>query len=154
VALGGDRVLTTPEYATYLKIGEGCDNRCAYCAIPGIRGKFRSRPIEELVEEAVQLEELGAREISIIAQDITRYGLDLYGEYRLDKLLRAITDATKSVRLRLLYCYPDKITDALVAEIRDNDRIKSVLIVGSCDLIHSLSVWCLHVKRKLYSCFT
>ena len=123
VALGGDRVLTTPEYATYLKIGEGCDNRCAYCAIPGIRGKFRSRPIEELVEEAVQLEQLGAREISIIAQDITRYGLDLYGEYRLDKLLRAITDATKTVRLRLLYCYPDKITDALVAEIRDNDRI-------------------------------
>lgn len=123
VKLGGDRVLTTPQFWTYLKIAEGCDNRCTYCAIPSIRGKFRSRPIEELVAEARDLEALGAREISIIAQDITRYGVDLYGEYSLARLLRELTAATKTVYFRLLYCYPDKVTDELVAEIRDNPRV-------------------------------
>ena len=123
VRLGGDRVLTTPEYTAYLKIAEGCDNRCAYCAIPSIRGKFRSRPIEDLVAEAKQLEELGVRELNIVAQDTTRYGLDLYGEYRLAELLRRITEATSIPWIRLLYCYPDKITDELVAEMRDNPRI-------------------------------
>ncbi len=123
VALGGERVLTTPNWWTYLKIGEGCDNRCAYCAIPYIRGKYRSRPIEDLVAEAKQLEELGALEINIIAQDITRYGIDLYGQYSLDKLLRELTKATKRPFFRLLYCYPDKITDGLIAEIRDNPRV-------------------------------
>ena len=123
VRLGGDRVLTTPEYMAYLKIAEGCDNRCAYCAIPSIRGKFRSRPMEDLVKEAKTLEELGVRELTIVAQDITRYGLDLYGEYSLHKLLRRITDETSIPWIRLLYCYPDKMTDELIAEIRDNDRI-------------------------------
>ena len=123
VRLGGDRVLTTPPFWTYLKIAEGCDNRCSYCAIPYIRGKFRSRPVEEIVEEAKQLEQLGAIEINIIAQDITRYGLDLYGEYSLARLLRELTNATSRPYFRLLYCYPDKITDELVAEIRDNPRV-------------------------------
>ena len=123
VALGGDRILTTPEYTAYLKIAEGCDNRCAYCAIPAIRGRFRSRTIEDIVEEAKQLEALGVRELNIVAQDTTRYGLDIYGSYKLADLLRAITDATKIPWIRLLYCYPDKITDELIAEIRDNDRV-------------------------------
>ncbi len=123
VELGGDRVLTTPEYFAYLKIAEGCDNRCAYCAIPSIRGPFRSRPMEELVEEAKQLEELGVKELVVIAQDITRYGLDLYGSYKLAELLRRITEATNIPWIRLLYCYPDKVTDELVNEIRNNDRI-------------------------------
>ncbi|MBO4322871.1 MAG: 30S ribosomal protein S12 methylthiotransferase RimO [Clostridia bacterium] len=123
VALGGERVLTTPSFWTYLKIGEGCDNRCSYCAIPYIRGKYRSRPLEDLVAEAVELEKLGAVEINIIAQDITRYGIDLYGEYSLDRLLRELTAATERAYFRLLYCYPDKITDALVEEIRNNPRI-------------------------------
>lgn len=123
VRLGGDRILTTPEYYSYLKIAEGCDNRCAYCAIPSIRGKFRSRPMEELVAEAKQLEALGVRELNIVAQDITRYGQDLYGEYRLAELLRKITQETAIPWIRLLYCYPDKVTDELVAEIRDNPRI-------------------------------
>ena len=123
VRLGGDRILTTPEYMAYLKIAEGCDNRCAYCAIPSIRGKFRSRPKEELVAEAKQLEALGVRELCIVAQDITRYGLDIYGEYRLAQLLRKITEATSIPWIRLLYCYPDKVTDELIAEIRDNPRI-------------------------------
>lgn len=123
VKLGGDRVLTTPEFAAYLKIGEGCDNRCTYCAIPLIRGKFRSRPMEDLVSEAKQLDELGVKELSIIAQDITRYGIDLYGSYKLAELIHRITEETNIPWIRLLYCYPDKITDELVAEIRDNDRV-------------------------------
>ena len=123
VRLGGDRILTTPEYTAYLKIAEGCDNRCAYCAIPSIRGKFRSRPIEDLVAEAKQLEALGVRELSIVAQDSTRYGLDLYGEYRLSELLHRITEETAIPWIRLLYCYPDKVTDELIAEMRDNPRI-------------------------------
>ena len=123
VRLGGDRVLTTPEYAAYINLAEGCDNRCAYCAIPSIRGKFRSRPMEDLIAEAKNLDSLGVRELTVVAQDITRYGLDLYGHYALHELLHRITEETSIPWIRLLYCYPDKITDELIAEIRDNDRI-------------------------------
>ena len=121
--LGGDRVLTTPDYTAYLKIAEGCDNCCTYCAIPLIRGKLRSRPIEDIVNEAKDLEALGVKELNLIAQDTTRYGLDIYGEYKLAELVRAITDNTNIPWIRLLYCYPDKITDALVHEMRTNDRL-------------------------------
>ncbi len=121
--LGGDRVLTTPPHTAYLKIAEGCDNRCTYCAIPLIRGRLRSRPIEDLVNEAKDLEALGVKELCLIAQDTTRYGLDLYGEYKLDELVRALTRETSIPWIRLLYCYPDKITDGLVSELRDNDRL-------------------------------
>ena len=123
VALGGDRVLTTPEYAAYIKIAEGCDNKCAYCAIPSIRGCFRSRPMEDLVREAKELSDMGVRELTVVAQDITRYGKDLYGHYALHELLHKITEETSIPWIRLLYCYPDKITDELIAEIRDNPRI-------------------------------
>ena len=123
VALGGDRILTTPDFAAYLKIAEGCDNRCTYCAIPSIRGRFRSRPMEELVAEARQMESLGVKELTLIAQDITRYGQDLYGSYSLAELIRRITAETSIPWIRLLYCYPDKITDNLIAEIRDNPRV-------------------------------
>ena len=123
VRLGGDRVLTTPDYSAYIKIAEGCDNRCAYCAIPGIRGRFRSREMEDIVAEAKQLEALGVKELNVVAQDITRYGLDIYGEYKLAPLLRRITEETNIPWIRLLYCYPDKVTDELIAEIRDNPRI-------------------------------
>ena len=120
---GGDRMVTTPDYMAYLKIAEGCDNKCAYCAIPGIRGKFRSRTLEDLVEEAKFLESLGVLELTLVAQDTTRYGIDLYGEYKLDELIRRITAETSIPWIRLLYCYPDKITDALVEEIKNNDRV-------------------------------
>ena len=123
VELGGERALIGNGFSAYIKIAEGCDNCCTYCAIPSIRGRFRSRKIEDIVEEAKQLDALGVRELVIVAQDTTRYGIDLYGEYSLDKLLRAITDATKIPWIRLLYCYPDKITEGFVAELRDNDRI-------------------------------
>ena len=122
-ALGGERVITTPEYSCYLKIAEGCDNRCTYCAIPAIRGKFRSRQMEDIVEEAKTLEGIGAKELVVVAQDITRYGEDLYGSYRLAELLHRITEATSIPWIRLLYCYPDKITDELIEEIRTNPRI-------------------------------
>ncbi|MBQ8005764.1 MAG: 30S ribosomal protein S12 methylthiotransferase RimO [Clostridia bacterium] len=123
VKLGGDRILTTPDYAAYIKIAEGCDNRCTYCAIPSIRGRFRSRPIEDIIAEAKQLEGLGVKELTVVAQDVTRYGADICGEYKLAELLHRITEETNIPWLRLLYCYPDKITDELIAEIRDNDRI-------------------------------
>ena len=127
VRLGGDRILTTPEYAAYLKISEGCDNRCTYCAIPDIRGKFRSRPMEDLIAEAKELDGMGIKELTIIAQDTTRYGKDLYGEYCLDKLLHKITEETSIPWIRVLYCYPDKITEGFVAEFRDNPRILKYL---------------------------
>ena len=121
--LGGDRIVTTEPHTAYLKIAEGCDNRCTYCAIPLIRGKLRSRPIEDIVAEARDLESMGVKEINLIAQDTTRYGLDLYGEYSLARLVRALTEGTSIPWIRLLYCYPDKITDELVAELRDNPRL-------------------------------
>ncbi|MBQ8528316.1 MAG: 30S ribosomal protein S12 methylthiotransferase RimO [Clostridia bacterium] len=121
--LGGDRIVTTEPHTAYLKIAEGCDNRCTYCAIPLIRGKLRSRPIEDIVAEARDLESMGVKELNLIAQDTTRYGLDLYGEYSLAKLVKALTEGTSIPWIRLLYCYPDKITDELVAELRDNPRL-------------------------------
>ncbi len=120
---GGDRIVTTPEYYAYLKIAEGCDNRCTYCAIPDIRGAFRSRPIEDVVKEAKEMEDLGAKELILIAQDTTRYGLDLYGEYKLDELIRQITKETTIPWIRVLYCYPDKITDRLCREFKENPRL-------------------------------
>lgn len=122
-ALGGDRILTTDEHTAYLKIAEGCDNKCTYCAIPLIRGKLRSRTVEDIVAEARDLEELGVKELNLIAQDTSRYGLDLYGEYSLARLVREICKATNIPWIRLLYCYPDKITDELIEEMRTNPRL-------------------------------
>jgi len=121
--LGGERLVTTPEYTAYLKIAEGCDNRCAYCAIPDIRGRFRSRTIEDVVAEARDLEALGIKELCLVAQDTSRYGLDIYGKYALAELVKAVTEATKIPWIRLMYCYPDKITDELCEEFKNNDRL-------------------------------
>ena len=121
--LGGGRVLTTLPHTAYLKIAEGCDNRCTYCAIPMIRGKMRSRKIEDIVAEAKQLEREGVKELNLIAQDTSRYGLDIYGEYSLARLVKEITEKTDIPWIRLLYCYPDKITDGLIDELRDNPRL-------------------------------
>ena len=122
-ALGGERILTTEDYTAYLKIAEGCDNRCTYCAIPLIRGRLRSRPIEDIVNEAKDLEALGVKELNLIAQDTTRYGLDLYGEYSLAALVKEICKNTEIPWIRLLYCYPDKITDELLDEMKNNPRL-------------------------------
>jgi len=122
-ALGGDRIITTGDHMAYLKIAEGCSNRCTYCAIPSIRGGMRSRTMKDIVEEATMLDAMGIKELNIIAQDTSAYGIDLYGHYALPELLQGICDATNIPWIRLLYCYPDKITDELVAQLRDNPRI-------------------------------
>lgn len=121
--LCGERELTTPSYFAYLKIAEGCDNRCTYCAIPMIRGGFRSRTIESIMEEAKALVADGARELIVIAQDTSRYGIDLYGEFSLAKLLRELCTIEKLKWIRVLYCYPDSITDELIDTIAAEEKI-------------------------------
>lgn len=121
--LCGDRELSTPSYFAYLKIAEGCDNRCTYCAIPLIRGGYRSRTMESIEQEARALVENGAKELILIAQDTTRYGLDLYGEYSLAKLLRRLCKIEKLHWIRVLYCYPDAITDELLETIAEEEKI-------------------------------
>ncbi len=124
VALGGDRIVTTGESVAYLKIAEGCNNRCTYCAIPDIRGKFRSRPIDDIVTEAAELVDgIGIKELVVVAQDTTAYGIDLYGKYALPELLHRLETETNVQWIRILYCYPDKITDELIAEFNRNKKL-------------------------------
>lgn len=116
-----DRVLTTPCHYAYLKIADGCNNFCTYCLIPKIRGRYRSYPVEELLKEA---ENLGViRELILVAQDVSRYGTDLYGKKFLVTFLKKLTVLVNISSVRLLYCYPDMIDDELIAEIRDNPKI-------------------------------
>ncbi len=119
----GGRILTTPEYTSYLRIADGCSNCCTYCAIPSIRGRFRSRNTEDILEEAANLCEAGVKELVVVAQDTTRYGEDLYGEYKLPELLRKLSEIEKLKWIRLLYCYPDRITDELIEEIATNEKV-------------------------------
>ena len=121
--LDGERVLSTPPHWAYLKIAEGCDNRCSYCAIPGIRGSFRSRTIESVVDEAKNLVNRGVKEIILVAQDTTKYGQDLYGEYSLDKLLKELVKIDGLEWIRLFYCYPQRITDSLIDVIAKEDKV-------------------------------
>ena len=116
-----DRVITTPEHYTYLKIADGCNNHCTYCLIPKIRGKYVSYPMEQLINEAEHLGDIA--ELILVAQDVTRYGIDLYGEKKLIKILQNLTTLVNINSVRLLYCYPDMIDDELIAEIRDNPKI-------------------------------
>ncbi len=116
-----DRVVTTPRHYAYLKIADGCNNRCTYCLIPKIRGKYVSFPIEDLLKEA---EELGdVSELILVAQDVTRYGIDLYGQKKLKTFLQNLTTLVNINSVRLLYSYPDMLDDELIAEIRDNPKI-------------------------------
>ena len=125
-ALEGARQRLTPSYTAYLKIAEGCSNRCAYCIIPQLRGPYRSRGFDALRAEAQSLADSGVKELIVIAQDITKYGLDLYGERRLPALLREL--CTMDFRwIRLHYLYPDQITDELVQVIADEPKIVKYL---------------------------
>ena len=119
----GDRILTTPPYSAYLKIAEGCSNHCTYCAIPAIRGEFRSRPSESILAEAKKLATEGVKELIVVAQDTTRYGEDLYGKNALVPLLKALSKIDGIEWIRLLYLYPERIDDALIDEIANNDKI-------------------------------
>ena len=121
--LCGERVLTTPSYFAYVKIAEGCDNRCSYCAIPLIRGGYRSRTMESIEEECRALVANGAKELILIAQDTSRYGIDLYGEYSLAKLMRRLCRIDGLRWLRVLYCYPDSITDELLDTMAQEEKI-------------------------------
>ena len=123
VELGQSRIVTTGDAYAYLKIAEGCSNRCTYCAIPSIRGRMRSRTMESIVAEARELCDMGIKELCIIAQDTTSYGIDLYGRLALSELLEKLLAETDFPWIRLLYLYPDRITDRLLSVIRDNPRI-------------------------------
>ena len=121
------RILTTPEYYAYLKIAEGCDNHCAYCIIPKLRGKLRSRPIEELVKEAEQLAADGVKELIVVAQDTSRYGLDLYGERKLAELLRQLCRIDGLVWIRVHYLYPDEMSQELIDVLANEPKIVKYL---------------------------
>ncbi len=124
---GLERVLSGYPHSAYLKISEGCDNKCTYCIIPKLRGKYRSRTIEDIVSEAKALAENGVRELILIAQDTTRYGIDLFGKYSLDRLLKELVKIDKIKWIRLHYCYPEAITDELLQTIKENEKICNYL---------------------------
>ena len=117
------RVLTTPEYYAYLKIAEGCDNRCSYCIIPSLRGKYRSRTMDDCLYEARMLAEDGVKELIVVAQDTSRYGIDLYGERKLPELLRELCKIEKLHWVRVHYLYPDELTDELLEVIASEPKI-------------------------------
>ena len=121
--LEGERLLTTPQYWAYLRIADGCSNCCAYCAIPIIRGAFRSRKTEDIINEAKKLAAEGTKELVVIAQDTTRYGLDLYGKLMLPELLRELNKIEGIQWIRLLYCYPDRITDELLEAMAQCEKV-------------------------------
>lgn len=117
----GDRVVTTPCHYAYLKISDGCNNFCTYCLIPKIRGRYRSYPMEELLAEAESLGDVS--ELILVAQDVSRYGIDIYGKKYLKIFLQKLTTLVNIKGVRLLYCYPDMMDDELISEIRDNPKI-------------------------------
>ena len=119
----GERILSTPAHWAYLKIADGCSNCCTYCAIPMIRGRFRSRTEDSIVKEAEKLASDGVKELILIAQDVTRYGEDLYKELRLPYLLKKLCKIDGIEWIRLLYCYPDRITDELLDVMASEDKI-------------------------------
>ena len=127
LSINDERIISTPSHWAYLKIAEGCDNRCSYCAIPEIRGGFRSRTIESCVDEAKALAESGVKELILIAQDTTKYGQDLYGKYSLDILLKELVKIDGIEWIRLFYCYPQRITDSLINVIANEEKVCSYI---------------------------
>lgn len=117
------RMLTTPNYYAYLKISDGCNNFCSYCLIPYIRGRYKSRTIEDIIDEANTLADSGVEELILVAQDVTKYGFDLYGKKSIIQLIRELSKIEKIKGIRLLYCYPEEIDDELISEIRDNEKV-------------------------------
>lgn len=121
------RLISTPGYYEYIKIAEGCDNHCTYCIIPKLRGKYRSRKIENIVDEAKQLVAQGVKEIILVAQDTTRYGEDLYGKKNLPALLEELSKIEDLKWIRLFYCYPEEITDELIMAMKNLDKVCNYL---------------------------
>lgn len=123
IQLEGERMLITPQFSACIKVADGCLNRCAYCAIPIIRGSFKSRPMENIISEAKKLADGGTRELTVIAQDTTSYGVDLYGKRMLPQLLKELCKIDGIKWIRLMYLYPEKITDELIEVIKSEDKI-------------------------------
>ncbi len=121
--LDGGRIISTEPFYAYIKIAEGCDNCCSYCAIPSIRGRFRSRPMESVIEEAKWLASVGVKELVVVAQDTTRYGEDLYGEPKLAELLEELCRIDGFRWIRTLYSYPERITDKLIQTVKTQDKL-------------------------------
>lgn len=119
----GERIVTTPKHYAYLKVADGCDNFCTYCLIPSIRGKYRSRRIESIIAEAQALAKSGTKELILIAQDLTKYGVDIYGKKSLVTLIRQLSEIEGIKWIRLLYCYPELIDDELINEIASNKKV-------------------------------
>ena len=119
----GDRILTTNGYTAYLRIAEGCNNFCTYCVIPKIRGKFRSRTKESIIEEAKKLAKQGVKELILVAQDTTLYGTDLYGKKVLHELINELSKIEEIKWIRLLYCYPEEIYSELIDEVKNNQKV-------------------------------
>ncbi|WP_273323355.1 30S ribosomal protein S12 methylthiotransferase RimO [Vallitalea guaymasensis] len=122
-----NRVISSTGYSAYLKIAEGCDNHCTYCIIPKIRGKIKSRTMESLIEETKYLAQNGVKELILVAQDTTKYGIDIYGEKKLPALLRELCRVDGIEWIRLLYCYPEEITDELIEVMRDEEKVLNYL---------------------------
>ena len=118
-----NRVLTTPNHYAYLKISEGCNNFCSYCTIPFIRGRFVSTPMEQLVFEAQELAKLGVKELILVGQDVTKYGVDLYGKQSITTLIKNLSKIEGIKWIRLLYCYPELVDDELINEIKNNSKV-------------------------------
>ena len=125
--LEGERMLSTPSHWAYIKISDGCDNKCSYCAIPGIRGSYVERPMESIIAEARELAKKGVKEVIIIAQDTTKYGLQLYGEYMLARLLKELVKIDGIEWYRLFYCYPDRVTEELIDVIANEEKVCSYI---------------------------
>lgn len=121
------RVITTGGYSSYLKIAEGCDKHCSYCIIPKIRGEYRSYPMEQILKDARDLAGAGVKELNIVAQETTMYGKDLYGKKAFPELLKKLCQIDEIRWIRILYCYPEEITDELIQVIKDEDKICNYL---------------------------
>jgi len=119
----GKRIVTTGSFSAYVRISEGCNNSCSYCIIPKIRGKYRSRTMEDIIDECNELNKQGVKEIILVAQDTTRYGIDIYNKKMLPELLRKISRIKSIEWIRILYCYPEEITEELIEEISVNDKV-------------------------------
>lgn len=125
--LDDERTLSTPPHWAYLKLSDGCNNKCSYCAIPLIRGQYRERKIESILNEAKQLAANGVKELILIAQDTTKYGIELYGEYKLAYLLRELCKIEGIKWIRIFYCYPDRVTDELIEVIASEEKVCSYI---------------------------
>lgn len=147
-----DRILTTPGHIAYLKIADGCNNHCAYCTIPKIRGPYVSTPIEDLILEAKALVNDGVKELILVAQDVTRYGYDIYREYKLVNLINELSQINNLERIRLHYCYPELVTQELIDCISKNSKVCNYLDIPLQHISDSIlkSMYRRNNKRQAY----